>query len=116
VEQPAFVDIYEAPQLLLALSILLLSILDAGFTLALIQAGVADEANPFLRWLIAYDVQLFVNLKLVITGAGIVFLMICSNAPVLLGYRGKVALHAVLVLYTLVIVYELFLLRLFGLH
>jgi hypothetical protein len=114
IHEPDFVDLYEPPLLLVTLGILALSVLDAAFTLALIQAGVAVEANPILRWLIAYDVQLFVNLKLVITSAGIVFLVVLSSAPVLKRHRGRIALHALLVLYALVIGYELVLLRTFG--
>ncbi|MGH7469357.1 MAG: DUF5658 family protein [Longimicrobiales bacterium] len=112
--EPEFVDLYEPPLLLVTLGILGLSILDAAFTLALIQAGAAVEANPILRWLIACDVQLFVNLKLVITSAGIVFLLVCSSAPVFKKHRGRIALHVLLVLYLLVIGYEIVLLRMFG--
>ena len=110
-EQPAFVDLYEPRLMVVSLAILALSILDAAFTLTLIQAGVAEEANPVLRWLISHDVQIFVNLKIVITSAGILFLLVCSHAPVFRRHRGRTVLHAVLLLYLLVIGYELILMR-----
>ena len=110
-ESPAFVDLYEPSLMLVALGILVLSIMDAAFTLTLIQSGIAHEANPIMRWLIEHDVQMFVNLKIVITGAGILFLLVCSHAPVFSRYRGRAALNLVLLLYLLVIGYELILLR-----
>ncbi|MGH7505370.1 MAG: DUF5658 family protein [Longimicrobiales bacterium] len=112
--ETAFVDLYEPALLVSAVGILLLSVLDAAFTLVLLQAGVVEEANPFMRMLIEHDVSVFINLKIVITGAAVVFLVICSKAVVLRRIRGRSVMNAVLALYAIVITYELFLLRLLG--
>jgi hypothetical protein len=113
-EDTAFVDLYDPILLVLALGILLLSILDAAFTLTLLEAGMIEEGNPLMRWLIEHDTQIFVNLKIVITGAAVVFLVLCSNALVAGRVRGRGIMHGVLGLYVLVIGYELLILRLSG--
>ena len=114
VEESTFVDLYDPALLGLALGILLLSVLDAAFTLTLLQAGVVEEANPFMRWLLEHDTQIFINLKIVLTGAAVVFLVLCSNAIIAGRIRGRRLMHAVLGLYLLVIAYELVLLRISG--
>jgi hypothetical protein len=101
--------------LVLALSILMLSVFDAAFTLVLLQAGVIEEANPFMRWLIEHDTQIFINLKIVITGACVVFMVLCSNALVAGRIRGRRVMHGVLAVYVLVILYELLIFRITGL-
>lgn len=113
-EESTFVDLYDPALLGLAVGIMLLSIFDAAFTLTLLQAGVVEEANPFMRWLIEHDTQIFVNLKIVLTGAAVVFLVLCSNALVAGRIRGRKLMHAVLGLYLLVILYEVVLLRISG--
>ena len=113
-EESTFVDLYDPALLGLALGILLLSVLDAAFTLTLLQAGVVEEANPFMRWLLEHDTQIFINLKIVLTGAAVVFLVLCSNAIIAGRIRGRRLMHAVLGLYLLVIAYELVLLRISG--
>jgi hypothetical protein len=113
-EESTFVDLYDPALLGLALGIMILSILDAAFTLTLLQAGVIEEGNPFMRWLIEHDTQVFINLKIVLTGAAVVFLVLCSNALVAGRVRGRKLMHAVLGLYVLVIFYELVLLRISG--
>lgn len=114
-EDPAFVDLYEPVLLVLAVAILMLSVLDAAFTLTLLQAGVIEEGNPVMRWLIEHDTQVFINLKIAVTGAAVVFLVLCSNALVAGRVRGRVVLHAVLAVYVLVVIYELFIFRASGL-
>jgi hypothetical protein len=112
--ESTFVDLYDPALLGLALGILLLSIMDAAFTLKLLQTGVIMEANPLMRWLIEHDTQVFVNLKIVLTSAAVVFLVLCSNALIAGRIRGRRLMHAVLGLYVLVIVYELVLLKMTG--
>jgi hypothetical protein len=112
--ESTFVDLYDPALLGLALGILLLSIMDAAFTLKLLQTGVIMEANPLMRWLIEHDTQIFVNLKIVLTSAAVVFLVLCSNALIAGRIRGRRLMHAVLGLYVLVIVYELVLLKMTG--
>ena len=113
-EESTFVDLYDPALLGLAVGIMILSILDAAFTLTLLQAGVIEEGNPFMRWLIEHDTQIFVNLKIVLTGAAVVFLVLCSNALIAGRIRGRKLLYGVIGLYLLVILYEVVLLRISG--
>lgn len=114
-EQSTFVDLYDPMLLVLAVAILLLSVLDAAFTLVLLQAGVIEEANPLMRWLIEHDTQIFINMKIVITGAAVVFLVLCSNAVIAGRLRGRWIMHGVVAVYVLVIIYELLIFRISGL-
>lgn len=71
----------DARLLLTALAILLLSTLDAIFTLLLMDAGVVTEANPFMAALIEADLDLFARTKTVMTAAGVVALVALVNRP-----------------------------------
>ena len=66
-----YVDSHRLWLLVMGLGVMLLSIADAYFTLLLVQFG-AEEANPFLNWLLSIDHQLFFAVKLAITGFCIV--------------------------------------------
>lgn len=101
------VDIYEPPIAFLALAIFLLSCLDAAFTLTLIWGNLGIELNPLMRTLIAHDAQTFVNLKLVFTGASIVFLVTLADARFLQRIRVRVLMYGILVLYSLIVAYEI---------
>ena len=100
---------YGAGTLLTVFAILALSALDATFTLRLLESGSVREANPFMRFLIEHDVQIFVNLKTVLTASGLLFMVVASRAR-LAGMRVGTLLHAVLGLYVGLILYELVLL------
>lgn len=113
--ESSFVDLYEPALLVAAIALVVLSTADAVFTLALLEAGVAEEANPLMRWLIEHDIRVFINIKVVITAAAAVFLVVCSNAVVLRRIRGRTVMHAVLALYSAIVAYEVVLLRVSGL-
>lgn len=101
------VDLYEPRLGLLALGIFVLSCLDAAFTLALIWGGLGVELNPFMRALIERDAQLFVNLKIVFTGAGILFLVALADARFMSRLRVRTLLYAVLLVYSMIVAYEI---------
>lgn len=95
---------------IVALGILMLSALDAALTLTLVQYG-AHEANPLLRPLLEHDVQGFINLKLLLTAVPLV-LLVAHSRLVIYGYlRVDRVVHALLVIYLVVIAYELLLLN-----
>lgn len=54
------------PSFLMPLSLILLSVLDAHFTLICIQRG-GSELNPFMRAALDHGTQTFVNVKLLLT-------------------------------------------------
>lgn len=108
----AGIDRYHPRLMLLAITISVLNALDAAFTLRLVQAGAAEEWNPFMRMLLHNDVHLFVNLKIAITSGAILLLVACSNMVVLNGLKVERFLHWMLLAYTVVIGYHAVLLRL----
>lgn len=109
----AGVDHYGPGVLLLILAISVLNVLDAIFTIRLVEAGVAEEWNPLMRILLEDDVQLFANVKVAITSAAVVILVVCSQITIL-GHRLRVErlLLGMLAAYVLLIGYHLFLLKL----
>lgn len=98
--------------LLLVLAILLLSTLDAIFTLVLIDTGRVTEWNPLLATLIERDVQLFANVKSAMTKAGVFVLVVFVDRTVFRTIPVRKILNAIFVVYCLVILYHLSLLGL----
>jgi len=100
---------------LLVVSILVLSALDAIFTLILIDTGQVREWNPFLAVLLERDVQLFANVKSALTSAGVFVLAAFVDRSLFHRIRVRRILEFILVGYSLLIVYHLsLLLRVFA--
>lgn len=99
-------DWYEPRLFFMATAVLLLGCFDAVFTLELLGRG-AVEWNPFMAVLINTDIRLFVAVKLALTGAGLVFLVVYANFSLfrLMRLEGFLRLfvlwHAVLIAYEL---------------
>jgi Ca2+/Na+ antiporter len=82
--------------------IFLLNLLDAGFTMILVQTGLASEANPLLRRLAHEEWALFLLVKTVLVGLGLWVLwrfrtnrVTLAGMPVLLAiYLGVVLYHS----------------------
>jgi Domain of unknown function (DUF5658) len=108
------VDLYDRSLFVLALGIFVLSCMDATLTLSLIARGLAYEANPLMSVLMDSDPQLFINLKIVFTGAGLLFLVALADARVLRFLRVRNIMHALLIIYSAVVGYQLLHLTLTG--
>ncbi|MGI9330339.1 MAG: DUF5658 family protein [Gammaproteobacteria bacterium] len=110
-EQEIFLDWHEPRVLYLALGILLMSCLDALFTLNIL-AGGGRELNGVMDKLIQADKNWFVAGKIAITGTGVVLLTIAVKRQ----FLGRVRVIRVLELfcagYAALIVWELYLLTL----
>ncbi|MGD8279311.1 MAG: DUF5658 family protein [Gemmatimonadota bacterium] len=102
------VDQYQPHLLVLAIGILILSCLDAAFTLTLLQRGVASEANPLMRLLIDHDRQVFVNLKVVLTGAAVIFMVALADWRFVRAVRVRHIMIVTLLMYGALVGYELF--------
>jgi Domain of unknown function (DUF5658) len=102
------VDLYDPSLFLVALAIFLLSCTDAMMTLTLIGRGVAYEANPLMKSLMDSDPQLFVNLKIVFTGAGVLFMVVLADARLLRFLPVRYIMHGLLVMYSTVVGFQLF--------
>ena len=105
------VDLYPTRLFILVLAICVLNALDAAFTLALVRSGAGEEANPLMRALLHRDEQLFVNIKIAITSASLLFLVVCSHVPVLRNVRVEHVLRWVVGVYGALMIYHIILLR-----
>ncbi len=105
-----YLDWYEPRLVLTGLAVLLMSCLDAMFTLTLLSRG-AYEANYLMAMLLEIDQALFVTAKIGITAAGVMFLLMHSHFRVLRMFNGRKLLQWMVPVYGLLISYELVLLR-----
>lgn len=99
-------DWHESHLLAVALAILLLCFADAFLTLNLLLAG-ASELNPIMAKLISIDVTLFTAAKMALTGVGILVLVLLSRFRLFGRIRVAQGLYAILVIYLLLVFYEL---------
>lgn len=111
-----YLDWHESRLLYLAVAIVLLSCLDALFTLNLLTIG-AREANGFMERLLGRGVPNFLAVKFTLTGAGVVVLVLVAHRSFLGWFRVVRLLQAICLGYVLLIVYELYLFhRILGLY
>ncbi len=104
------VDVYERPVFWMAVGIVLLSCLDATFTLILMREGIVREWNPLMAVLIDADVQLFANLKTAITCSAVVLMVACYHSYVLSRIPVRWVFKGIVVGYALLVSYEVALL------
>lgn len=109
-EQAHFVDWHEPHLLLLALTILLLSVMDAFLTVTLISVG-AHEANPVMAFVLAGFPQLFAAVKMCLTGIGLVVLVAAARWQLFKLIRVSTVMHWFVVAYGALIGYEWWLLQ-----
>ena len=109
-EEEGLVDWHEPDLLFLAFTILLLSVTDAFFTLTLMTNG-AVEANPVMAYVLREFPGYFAALKMAITGAGVIVLVVMARTRVFRIVRVRTVLQAALGAYVALISYELWLLR-----
>jgi hypothetical protein len=111
-EQHLPIDWHEPYLLVLSLTILLLSVADAFLTLTLIMRG-AQEANPFLAFILREHPGLFAVVKMGLTGTGVLVLVAVARARLFRVLRVGFVLQGVFVAYVALIAYEWWLLRSF---
>ena len=104
------VDWHEPYLLGLAVTILLLNVVDAFLTLTLLTSG-ADEANPFVAFILKAHPHLFALTKIGLTGVGVLILVAVARIRLFNVMRVGSLLHAVLAGYITLIAYEWWLLR-----
>lgn len=104
-----YVDWHESSLLWPALAIVLMSCLDALFTLNLMAVG-AEEINWFMKGLIEENIGRFLSVKIALTGFGVVILVAASRYR-LMGRRiVKGLFQAICGIYVVLLGYELMLL------
>lgn len=108
--QGAYPDHYHPSVILCALAVVIMSALDAAFTLRLLSAG-AVELNSVMAILIEDDIRKFVVFKLALTSLAVLLLVIHHNARIGSWLRVRHVHYATIAGYAVLIAYELTLLR-----
>lgn len=108
-DQWCLVDIYDPGLVMVSLAIVLMSCLDALFTLDLLSKG-ASEINYFMKALIEKDVSTFLTIKLLCTCTGVVFLTVMARYRLAGVIKVRRLLELLCGIYACLIVWELFLL------
>lgn len=100
-------DWHEPRILYLALGILLLSCIDALFTLNLINAG-ADEANPVMASMLEVGLENFVAGKITITSLSVIILVVLARRTFVGRFSVEHVLQTVFTGYIMLICYEIY--------
>lgn len=106
-----YVDRHEPQTWIVSTSLMLLCVLDAFFTTILISHG-SYELNPVLDYLLKSDQSLFLATKFVVTGLCISFLVLHKHYRLWNIISCYQLLVISLVIYTLLVCYELSMVRL----
>ena len=109
-DRDGVVDWHEPDLLFLALTILLLSITDAFFTVTLLANG-ATEINPVVAYVFQHFPAYFPIFKMTLTGVGVVVLVATARARVFRIVRVKTILYFILAGYVAVIAYEVWMMN-----
>lgn len=104
-----YVDRYSMRWVAISLAFFTLCCLDAVFTLNLIRLGVATEANPVMRILMDHDITMFLVVKYVGTAFGLVVLLTHKNFKLFNRVKVSHILLGFVLMYVLLIKYELWL-------
>lgn len=100
-----FVDRYSPWIFASCLALLVLSLTDAYCTLVLVDSKRCVEANPIMAFYLNLGDRTFITMKVFFTAVGICVFFLCKNYT-----TASIALLSSIVLYVLIIMYELYLL------
>ncbi len=103
-------DWHSSHLLAVAISILLLSVMDAFLTLVLLQGG-ADEVNPVMAVLIYRSVAMFTALKMGMTGVGVLLMVFLARYRFMRLLPVEWVLYGILAAYVALIGYEVWMLK-----
>jgi Domain of unknown function (DUF5658) len=103
------VDWHDAHLLAVAVTILLLCLIDAVLSVVFILGG-GSELNPIMEKLIAFDVAVFAVAKIAMTGFGIGVLVLLAKLRLFGAIRVVQSLYGVLLIYVALVAYELLIL------
>lgn len=107
-----YVDRYSLRSVLVVLITLILSLVDANFTLQLVGMG-AIEINPVMDFFLQFGAVPFLLVKYILTGTSLIWFLIHKNYYLFGGHLSiKYILLLVPFLYTILIIYELYLILL----
>jgi hypothetical protein len=101
-------DWYDTKLFIMALAILFLSVADAAMTMTLLNNG-AVEVNPFMNYLLNHSIHAFVYTKLALTSLCILVLVAHYHSKLFNTLRVDILLTFALVVYSTLVLYEIFL-------
>jgi hypothetical protein len=93
-----------------SIGILILSVVDAFLTLRLLSVG-AVEVNPFMALFVGGNVALFAGLKMAMTGACVMMMVLLAGYRLMRVLRVDVILYCILMAYMILIGHEVGMLR-----
>jgi hypothetical protein len=97
-----YVDVYSPWLLLILLSIILISCIDAYLTLLMIENKIVLEGNPVMAYYLDFGAITFFLVKYSFTALSVIILCILKNS-----FVSRVGLFAAMFIYFIVILYEL---------
>lgn len=106
-----FVDVYSTRLMIILLSLLIFSYVDAFLTLSLIKAGIVTEANPVLSFYLELDTSYFILNKTLLTAVSLVILCLHKNFLIT-----KIGLPFATITYISVITYQIYIMRIHFPH
>lgn len=108
-DEPVFVDWHHPWLFFLAVGTMVLSCLDAFFTLRLLERG-AIEVNPIMAFAIRHGTVTFTASKMLMTGLGILMLVFLSRSRLFNRVRTGLFLTGFFVVYACLVCYQFILL------
>lgn len=84
------------------LLLLILTVIDTYFTLALTKEKIAVEANPIMRFYLKHSSTSFIEVKFFISAVSVLIFCLCKNCPIT-----KVSVAVAIIVYLMVTFYEL---------
>lgn len=102
-----YVDVHEPRLFFVAVGALLLCVADAFFTMTLLEFYGSYELNPVMDYFIQKDFHQFFFVKFGLTAFGIIFLVMHKNFRILNRISGYQILYGSLILYAILVAYEL---------
>ncbi len=106
-----FVDIYSTRLMIILLSLLIFSYVDAFLTLSLIKAGIVTEVNPVLSFYLELDTSYFILNKTLLTALSLVILCLHKNVLIT-----RIGLPFAAITYISVIAYQIYIMRIYLPH
>lgn len=104
-----YLDWYDPKLVFTGIAVMVMSYLDALFSLMLLDRG-AEEANFFMARLMQTSDELFIAIKLAVTALAVICLMMHAHFRIWRIISVKHLLQAIVILYGMLIGYELILL------
>ena len=99
-----YVDVYGPKILLGAIAVMIFCVLDAFFTLMLIERG-ASEINPFMAWMLEINEMWFYISKYLITATCVIWVVMHKQFD-FFGFKGRHILAGALAAYMVLITYQ----------